>query len=584
MTIQERLQPQYSMVTGGIDVMVPMRDGTRLAIDIYRPDADGKFPALLSLGTHNKAMQSPRIWESCRNQPGDSAIAPPGARAGDSRFWASRGYVHVIGNIRGVGNSDDGDPARDGKMDAYDLVEWMAAQPWCDGNVGMTGMSSYGRQQMLAAKNPSPHLKAIFPYSPGHMLKNQVYPGGVLHCEHYQSIVSHVTGKAYKETELTAEEEELWEEAMADPDFQMYAHIYNIIERKGQHNKRFYSAMVNRYESEDYAKKLDELKDIKVPMYTGTGWYGYTYKTHLQGMFNYWRYITDNPNMKMVMTPLARDRRPWIGMNEELLRWFDYWLKGIDTGIMDEPPIKLFVNGANKYRYADQWPLKETKWTKLYLDSWEKLRWNEFIPGSNDGIEQPDAFLQMPLNLTSKVQKLRYVSDPLPEDMEVTGPISFHFWAEIDQDDANWIISIKDLGPDIAVERTKKTHPDWPNLFEQEITRGWLKASHRHVDQERSRTGQPFHPLTRSKHQKVTPGEVLKYDVEIMPTSTLFRKDHRIVVEISSMDVPSGGNGISANQSQPYHVCSSKTTVHKVYRGQTYPSHLLLPVIPDPIS
>ena len=82
----------------------------------------------------------------------------------------------------------------------------------------------------------------------------------------------------------------------------------------------------------------------------------------------------------------------------------------------------------------------------------------------------------------------------------------------------------------------------------------------------------------------VTPGEVLKYDVEIMPTSTLFRKDHRIVVEISSMDVPSGGNGISANQSQPYHVCSSKTTVHKVYRGQTYPSHLLLPVIPDPIS
>jgi predicted acyl esterase len=190
----------------------------------------------------------------------------------------------------------------------------------------------------------------------------------------------------------------------------------------------------------------------------------------------------------------------------------------------------------------------------------------------------------MPLNLTNKIQKLRYVTSPLAEDIEITGPMSFHFWAEIDQEDTNWIITIKDLGPDISVERTKKTNPAWPPLFEQEITRGWLKASHRAVDETRSLPGQPYHTLTRKAKQPVMPGEVVRYDVEVMPTSTLFKKDHRICLEISSMDVPSGGSGISANQSTPYHVCSSKTTVHKIYRGQQYPSHLLLPVIPQEVK
>ncbi len=122
-----------------------------------------------------------------------------------------------------------------------------------------------------------------------------------------------------------------------------------------------------------------------------------------------------------------------------------------------------------------------------------------------------------------------------------------------------------------------------PPVFEREVTRGWLKASHRAVDESRSRPGQPWHPLTRSAQEKVKPGEIIRYDVEIAPTSNVFKRDHRICLEITSLDVPTGVAGDSAVEYIPYHVCSSRTTFHKVYRSQKYPSHLLLPVIPrDP--
>ena len=119
-----------------------------------------------------------------------------------------------------------------------------------------------------------------------------------------------------------------------------------------------------------------------------------------------------------------------------------------------------------------------------------------------------------------------------------------------------------------------------PQVMEREVTRGWLKASHRAVDEKKSLPGQPFHPFTRSAQRPLVPGEINRYDVEIAASSNLFRRDHRICVEISALDIPTGVAGDSAVEYIPYHICSSKTTVHKIYRCQEYPSHLLLPVIP----
>lgn len=123
-----------------------------------------------------------------------------------------------------------------------------------------------------------------------------------------------------------------------------------------------------------------------------------------------------------------------------------------------------------------------------------------------------------------------------------------------------------------------------PQVFEREITRGWLKASHRAINEEKSLPGQPFHPLTRSAQKPVEPGEINRYDVQIAPTSNLFKKDHRICVEITAMDVPTGVAGDSAVEYIPYHICSSKTVVHKIYRCQAYASYLLLPVISESLA
>ena len=570
-------QPIYSTKIEGRDVMVPMRDGTGVAVDIYRPDAEGRFPALLAFAYHNKFLQSPEIADACNNQPAWAPLWCGPAEGGDTRFFTSRGYVHVIGNPRGFGNSGPGDPHTEGIMDAYDLIEWIANQPWCDGSVGMLGISAFGQNQMIAAMTQPPHLKAIFPYDPSLISFRDLCPGGVSHTFRFHLIK--FSAENPRERSLSPEEEVLWKKAYDNPDYRMYPHLFNVLERKGKLAPAFFKELIHPYEPEDQDKIEEGLKKINIPFCTGSGWYGYTYKIHLFGSLRYWRKCTNTPFKRLLLTGPAHQPRPWSSYHDEVLRWYDYWLKGINTGIMDEPRVKIWVMGSNRWRYSDDWPLKETQWTKLYLDSWERLRWEPFTPSSRDGIDAPDCFAQMPLSQTRRVQKLVYVTGPLPHDLEITGPLSLHFWAEIDQEDTNWIIILKDVGPDVSVQTAREGEMERPPVFEREVTRGWLKASHRQIDEAKSLPGQPFHPFTRSAQKAVKPGEITRYDVEIAPTSNTFKKDHRICLEITSMDVPSGVAGDSAVEYIPYHICSSKTVVHKIYRCQTYASHLLLPVV-----
>ena len=143
------------------DVAVPMRDGVNLSVDIYRPNSAEKFPALLAFAIYNKDFQGPDL--ALPPQPAWAPLWTGPMEAGDTRFFVSRGYVHVIGMPRGVGKSEGGG-AR--SFDSYDLIEWIAAQPWCDGNVGMVGISGFGAEQLHVAKQQPPHLKAIFPFDP----------------------------------------------------------------------------------------------------------------------------------------------------------------------------------------------------------------------------------------------------------------------------------------------------------------------------------------------------------------------------------------------------------------------------------
>jgi putative CocE/NonD family hydrolase len=579
--------PTYEKMAQDRDVMVPMRDGIHLCVDVYRPGSAGRFPALLAFAPHNKDLQAPEACEGSGPQPAWAPLWFGGQEAGDTRFLVSRGYVHVIGNPRGVGKSEDGDRHVPGMFgsptDLYDLIEWIAVQPWCDANVGMVGISAYAGAQWHAAMQHPPHLKAIFPYDAFSAFSfRDFYPGGVVHTMMYlldQSGVGHlVRGRPQA---LAPALEEHWRQAMENPDYRMYPHIYNVLTQKGQHTPAFFHTLIDPYDHEGTVPEAEAaFNQIHVPAYTGAGWYAYSYKLHEQGCQNWYENI--KVPKKLLFAGPAHLERPFHAFHGEILRWYDHWLRGIDTGVTGEPPVKMWVMGANDWFYADDWPVPETKWTKYYLHSWERLREEPFVPASRDASEHPDAFLQMPPTQTRVVQKLRYLTDPLAEDTLIAGPCALKLFAAIDQTDTNWIVVLKDVGPDPSQRTAREGETLIPtDLPERELTRGWLKASHRALDPTRSKPYKPWHRFTREAQMPVVPGGITEYDIEILSTANLFEKGHRICLEITSADMPTGTAGFTNVEYIPYHICASKTTVHKIYHSERYPSYLLLPVIPS---
>jgi predicted acyl esterase len=575
--------PEFDRMVEMRDAAVEMRDGVRLSVDVYRPDAEDRFPALVAFSIYNKDLLGPDVAQSLPAQPAWAPLWAGLLEAGDTRFFVSRGYVHVIGSPRGIGKSGSGGART---WDCYDLIEWVAAQPWCDGNVGMVGISGFGAEQLAVAKQQPPHLKAIFPFDPRGAYGpfggfREEYPGGVLHTFRY--LIGHFS--AFHQNrgapgELSPEREALWREAMANADYRQYPHILNVVAQKGQHMPAYFDLLVDPYDREEWVAASEaESERVKVPTYTGSGWYGYTYKTHLNGAQSW--YANLSCPKRLLLTGPAHLERPFHTLHGEILRWHDHWLKGIDTGVMTEPPVRYWVMGENRWRSAVDWPPPDVQWTKLYLNSWERLTPTPFTPGSVDDLVPPDTFVQMPPTRTSRVERLRYMTAPLGEEVLVAGPIVLTLHAAIDQDDTNWIVVLKDLGPDVSVQSAREGERGVPEgLPEREITRGWLKASMRALDPKRSKPGKPWHPLTRGSRRAVTPGEVAAYEIEIMATANLFRRGHRICLDITAADMPTGIGGATNAEYIPYHICSAKTVVHTIFHDTARPSHLLLPVLP----
>ena len=246
--------------------------------------------------------------------------------------------------------------------------------------------------------------------------------------------------------------------------------------------------------------------------------------------------------------------RPWREDNDIALRWYDHWLKGIDTGVMEEPPIKFFVYGANEWRYAEEWPLPDLEWNQLFLHGWEKL-----APTPELYNEEPDCFLQQPLHLSNKRDTVKYLSAPMDEDLTVIGPAALYLYAAIDQSDTNWIVKLSMVDPGGS---------------EQGLGTSYLKASHRALDVDKSKPYRPWHPHTSS--EPVIPGEIYEYAIELDPISCVFKAGHCIKLEIGSME--STRDHEMLVHYHP-HLCSSQTTLHKIYRNKEHQSHLLLPVI-----
>jgi len=258
---------------------------------------------------------------------------------------------------------------------------------------------------------------------------------------------------------------------------------------------------------------------------------------------------------KIMFTSERHDARPWRTALDVHMRWYDHWLKGIDTGIMDEPPISLFITGINQWRYEEEWPLPGTEWTKFYLRCWEELSLEpELFTG------EPDCFLQQPLFFSNKRDTCNYLTPPLAKDVEVIGPGAFYFHASIDQNDTSWIVKLFDVdesGSEVLYLGTS-----------------YLKASHRAVDESKSKPYAPWHPHTSS--ELIIPGEIYEYAIELLPIGHVFKAGHRIKLQVGSVESPKDAEMLIHYHP---HLGSSKTTVHKLYRDKEHQSHLLLPVI-----
>lgn len=571
-------QPRYDVLLEE-DVWVNMRDGVRLCIDIYRPRAEGRFPALISFSWYGKDSQ--KLPTSPEYRISDMPRGNGGHECGEQGYFVPRGYVQVIPDVRGVGQSE-GEYTIDWAKDGYDLIEWITKQPWSNGNVGMAGMSAFGWAQYFVAAEQPPGLKAIFPFEAlTDRYRHHHYHGGIFN-HHFQLRMPSLIPQCRRPPPASFKEfpkeelEKKIKELQSNLDIQCTPFLY-LITQAPELNPVTFDMLMHPYDGPFYQRisAYPRLKDIVMPAYLGGRWNGWA--IHLPGTFDAYQNVgTPRENRKLLLIPAAHYygmHRPFHEVQDVSIRWYDHWLKGVDTGIMNEPPILIFVQGINQWRYETEWPLPVTVWTKFFLQGAGGL--STSLP---DKGAEPQTFVSDPWADVTKgavpIPKAVYETERLSQSVEVTGPLALYWYAAIESqgvkartwrsdhvealepatNDTDWYLKVYDVDTDGSFRC---------------VAEGWLKASHHEVDESKSLPYAPYHPHTRSL--PIEPGEVILYASDLKMTSNVFLAGHRIRLEISAQD---------QMQAIWYHLPHMDTVKHTIYSEESRPSYLLLPVIP----
>ncbi len=562
----EEAKPEYKLILEK-DVKVKMRDGIHLYTDIYRPDAEGeKFPALLAYAYWQKDVNESFAWMEDHPQAYlDTPFWDGSLEACNFNYTVPRGFVHVIPDPRGIGNSEGyGTKPWFNPEDVYDMVEWIAAQPWCNGKVGMIGPSAFSGMQIHAAPLKPPHLVALrvdecccgtwdyFNGTADIMAPYMVETGG--HGNDSPPGVPNYEYKPMTPTMLSHPDiEELLEEARSFPDYKYNTKWYSFL-RYPRKNPVMFDFLLQalhpkKGDSSHSFVNEERVSDIDLPIYLGTPWNQRLYQYFT---FDVWRTVATPENKKkLIVYPPINTVRPYIEYHDEMVRWHEYWLKEKDNGIMDEPPVKLYVMGINKWRFEQEWPLKRTKYTEFYLKPEGGLSSGE----APDSSSEPEVLVQQAPYLDPTVYCLRYSTGVLEQDLEVVGEISLNIFASINTDDTTWYADILDVDED----------------GEQfVISSGALRAKFRALDKEKSTPSHPVHPWTEPV--PVTPGEVVEYNIHMLPAACVFQKGHRLELIIRNQDDLKSRMAMNGSYRMPF----MQSTEHKIWFGK---SHLLLPLV-----
>jgi len=336
-------QPKHRIIRES-KVPVPMRDGVNLGGEIYRPDAPGKFPVLMVLRYFRGGHQ---------NSHGE--------------FFAPRGYVVALIDSRGRGDSEGKwVPYINEPRDGYDAQQWLGKQSWCNGNIGTFGISYNGFTQCMSAPLGSCYLKCLAPQESQQTNFGHLYNDGVMQLNVVFEFGLFTRGKLQTQRgfEITHPHYRRLPLIKAVDDF---AHHDDI-----QHVKDWFEH--SRYD--DYWKSYgikEKYRQIKVPAYFMTGWYdNLVHETfrNFTGFREKGGSEAARKGTKILVGPWTHGgSMSYPDLDELKLRWYDYWLKGIQNGIDEEPPIRIYVMGADKWRYENEWPLARTRFTKFYLHS-----------------------------------------------------------------------------------------------------------------------------------------------------------------------------------------------------------------------
>ena len=505
------------------DVRVPMRDGIELLVDVHRPAEPGSYPILVAASPYPRQIQD--------------LGAPMGfIEAGCSDFFVPRGYVHVIANCRGTGGSGGTFGFFDGqeRRDMHDLVEWAAVQPWSDGNVGMVGISYFAGTQMEAAVERPPHLKAIMPIAGTFDLFESATHHGLMSS-------GFVTPFLFMIGMTSVHSNALWRSRLLDAvrTLLLTPAIHKRFETmngeaaiaglkallKLHHDPHpwddLWRAIAVEHPLRDAwwedRNLLPLLDRVEVPVYLGCDWQNAP--LHLPHTFTAIERLSRSPYVRVAMMGEHGLAWPWESLHIEALAWFDQWLKGRETGILEGPAIRYVVPEAKGWRASDSWPPPEAKWSAYALRADAVLASGEDGAGARQymnlgaGLNRPRA------SETDPADFLDWTSEPLTEDLDVVGPIELQLDAICTAPDTAFIVVLQEVDGEGKVT---------------DVTAGYLRAGLRRVDAAVSGPGAPVLPC--DSFEPVPIGEKVGYRIPLVPNARRFKAGCRIRIYLTSDD------------------------------------------------
>jgi putative CocE/NonD family hydrolase len=554
------------------NVAIPMRDSVVLAADILRPEGPGPFPVLVYRTPYER-----------RSEIEEYSIF---------RKAVARGYAVVVQDVRGRYQSGgEFDPYRQEGRDGYDTIEWAAAQPWSDGNVGSFGLSYPGAVQWLAAVESPPHLRAMVPAMTFATPRTFFYSGGVWDLSWISWIWYNIAPdlRVRKGLPGARSYEDAASEWPAVRDAMLgYLPLRGLPAFKAL--APWYYEWLNHPPSDpwwNWAELSGKYRRTQAAVLNISGWHDEAYGP--SGAIRNFRGLLSARAGQAAKTRLVIG--PWVhgvgGMgrtrvgdrdvgdqavidyDELVLRWMDRHVRGIENGVDDEPRVRVFVMGENRWLESSRWPLPGTRTQVLYLAGADSTsRTGRLIAAPNRDPEEFSIFESDPSrpvidpyaessgahdyrSLTERQDILTFETAPLEQELRVVGPIGADIYLAVDGADTDLWVRVQDVAPDGTA---------W-NLM------------HPGLDVIRASARNPARPSER-----LTPNRIYRLRLDNLLTGNLFRRGHRIRIQVSTTFYPWFSRNLHSGESEVFtdNLQPARVTV---YHDRRRPSRLVLPVV-----